>query len=43
MPKEVEDKLKAVAKAKGYGKKRSNALIYGTMRALGWKPKREKK
>jgi hypothetical protein len=43
MPKAVEDKLKAVARAKGYGKKRSNALVYGTMRRLGWKPEREKK
>lgn len=43
MPKALEDALKRKAKKKGYGKERTNALVYGTMRARGWKPKREKK
>lgn len=44
MPKEVEDKLKCGAKAKGYrpGSKDFGAYVYGTMRKLGWAPKRER-
>lgn len=39
MPKTLERKLRKEAKVKGYGKKRTNAYVYGTLRELGWKPK----
>lgn len=42
MPKKLEAKLKRQARKKGFGKKRMGAYVYGTMRKLGWKPKREK-
>ncbi len=42
MPKKLEIKLKKEAKAKGFGKKRTGAYVYGTMRKLGWKPKKSK-
>jgi hypothetical protein len=40
MPKKLERKLKSEAKKKGFGKKRTGAYVYGTLRKLGWKPKR---
>jgi len=40
MPKAIEQKLKRQAKKKGLGKKRAAAYIYGTLRKLGWKPKK---
>lgn len=40
MPKKLEAKLKREAKRKGLGKKRTGAYVYGTLRRLGWKPKR---
>jgi len=40
MPKQLERKLKATAKKRGYGKKRTGAYVYGTMRKLGWRPRR---
>lgn len=40
MPKKLERKLKAEAKRKGFGKKRTGAYVYGTLRRLGWRPKR---
>ena len=40
MPKAIEQKLKRQAKKKGFGKKRAAAYIYGTLRKLGWKPKK---
>lgn len=39
MPKKVEAKLKREAKKKGFGKKRTNAYVYGTLAKL----KRRKK
>lgn len=42
MPKRVERKLKQIAHKKGFGKKRTNAFIYGVMRKMGWSPNREK-
>lgn len=42
MPKTLEQKLKKQAKKKGFGKKRTNAYVYGTLRKTGWKPKRKK-
>jgi hypothetical protein len=41
MPKAMEKKLKAEAKKKGLTKKRAGAFIYGTMRKMGWKPKKK--
>ena len=43
MPKKMEQVLKRSAKKKGYGKKRTNAYVYGTMRKHGWKPKHQRK
>jgi|TARA_Y100000593_G_scaffold58158_1_gene108118 hypothetical protein len=40
MPKKAEKKLKAQAKKKGLSKKRANAYVYGTLRKMGWKPKK---
>lgn len=42
MPKDLERRLKAQARKKRFGKKRTNAYVYGTMRRLGWKPKRKR-
>ena len=42
MPKGLERKLKREAKAKAFGKQRTNAYVYGTLRKLGWKPKKGK-
>lgn len=40
MPKKLERKLKAEARRKGLGKKRTGAYVYGTLRRLGWSPRR---
>lgn len=42
MPKKLERKLRREAHAKGFGKKRTNAYVYGTLRKIGWKPKRHR-
>lgn len=42
MPAAMEKALLRTAKKKGYGKKRTGKLVYGTMRKAGWKPKRER-
>jgi len=42
MPKKLEQKLKREAKKRGYGKKRTDAYVYGTLRKAGWKPKKSK-
>ena len=34
MPKKVEMKLKKEAKKKGFGKERTGAYVYGTMRKM---------
>lgn len=41
MPKKLELKLKKEAKAKGFGKTRTNAYVFGTLRKTGWKPKKK--
>lgn len=41
MPKAVEQKLKKEAKHLGLGKKRSDAYVFGTLRKLGWSPKKK--
>jgi len=43
MPKVLEQKLMKEAKAKGLGKERSNAYVYGTLRKTGWTPNRSAK
>lgn len=43
MPKALEHKLMVEAAKKGLGKKRTGAYVYGTLRKMGWKPKRERK
>lgn len=40
MPTKLERKLKRQAKNKGFGKKRTGAYVYGTLRKLGWKPRK---
>ena len=41
MPKKLEERLMREAKLKNYGKERTGAYVFGTMRKSGWKPKRE--
>lgn len=41
MPVKAERKLKATARKRGYGKKRTGAYVYGTLRKMGWKPKKK--
>jgi hypothetical protein len=43
MPKEIERKLTAEARKKKLGKKRTGAYVHGTLRKLGWKPKKRKR
>lgn len=43
MPKKLERELKREARKKGLTGERKNAYVYGAMRRLGWKPKREHK
>lgn len=38
MPKELEQKLKREAAAKGLTGERAGAYIYGTLRKTGWTP-----
>jgi len=42
MPKTVEKRLMKEAKKKRLSKKRTDAYVYGTLRKIGWKPKRKK-
>lgn len=42
MPKRLEARLKREARAKHFGKKRTGAYVYGTLRKLGWTPKRRR-
>jgi len=44
MPLKLERKLKKEASKRGYGKERTGAFVYGTMRdKLDWTPSTEKK
>lgn len=38
----MEQALKKEAKKRGYGKKRADAFVYGALRKIGWKPKKQK-
>lgn len=40
MPQSVERRLRRKAQAMGLPKKRQNAYVFGTMRKMGWKPRR---
>ena len=40
MPLALERKLARVARARGYGKRRTAAYVWGTLRKTGWRPKR---
>lgn len=42
MPKKIERKLKADARRKHLSKKRTGAYVYGTLRKMGWKPRRQR-
>jgi len=42
MPKRLERKLKMVARKRGYKGERADKFVYGTMRKMGWRPKKEK-
>lgn len=42
MPKALEIKLKKQARAKGFGKERTGAFVYGTLRKTGWVPSTQK-
>lgn len=44
MPKAEEKRLRKLARKKFPGdKERQDAYVYGTLRKMGWKPKRERK
>lgn len=43
MPRKLEARLKREARAKHFGKARANAYVFGTLRRMGWRPKRRKK
>lgn len=43
MPKKLEQKLRRSGKKKGFIGKRLKKYVYGGLRAMGWKPKHEKK
>lgn len=43
MPKALERKLTAEARKQHFGKRRTARYVYGTLRKLGWRPKRERR
>jgi len=43
MPVKIEKTLKKTAKKRRYGKKRTGAYVFGTMKKLGLMPKKKKK
>jgi hypothetical protein len=42
MPKALERKLRATARKRGYGRKRTSAYVFGSLRNMGWTPRRKK-
>lgn len=42
MPKKLEKQLARQAERKGYTGRRKDRYVYGTLRKLGWKPRRRK-
>lgn len=43
MPKKLERRLKQRAAKKGLKGERKDAYVYGTLRKMGWKPKKERR
>jgi hypothetical protein len=43
MPKALEAKLKRTAARRRYGRRRTAAYVYGTLRKLGWRPQRSRR
>ena len=43
MPAELERKLKAQGRKKGFKGERLDKYVYGTLRKTGWKPSHQKK
>jgi len=43
MPKKLKRKLQRQARKKGFGKKRTAAYVFGTLRKTGWTPSKRKK
>lgn len=38
----MEEALLKIARKRGYGKKRTSAYVYGTLRKTGWRPKKHR-
>lgn len=43
MPKDIERNLRKTARKRGYGKKRANAYVFGTLISLGWRPRKRRR
>jgi hypothetical protein len=43
MPKRLEAALKKTARKRGYDRYQTSAYVYGTMREMGWRPKKRGK
>lgn len=43
MPKKLEAKLRSQAKRKGFGKARTRAYVFGTLRKTGRRPRQKKR
>lgn len=43
MPNKLERKLRRTARKRGYSRERTGAFVYGTMREMGWKPKKRRR
>jgi hypothetical protein len=43
VPKALERELFATARKRHYGRRRTGAYVYGTLRKLGWRPRRRRK
>lgn len=42
MPKALERKLRMEAIRKGLGRERQDRYVYGALRKMGWKPKKQR-
>jgi hypothetical protein len=40
MPRALEQRLRREARARHYRGRRADAYVYGTLRKLGWRPRR---
>jgi hypothetical protein len=43
MPKLLERRLQRTAAKRRYGRRRTAAYVYGTLRKLGWRPQRSRR